>query len=222
LLSAIEAQVGIIYNCSRNFSLPKFYYSRFPWAEIIASLLSTFSGEVGIRLTCKLLATTMAECFQKDEQLKLLDVASSDLAGLKVALINASSSPDKSAVVFGYNYSALELLTALQSFLCRPSNCATLMDSSLLVAVKNLLHGGEQVEKIAAVKLLWHLLEHKELKESVLKEHKGVIEVLRAEVVKGHDVEGLSLWCKGVLAAMEVPHSDTGESTECRALFVCI
>ena len=140
ILSAIEVEIGIIYNCSRNFALPEFYYSRFSWTKIISGILSSFSGVAGIRLTCKLLATTMAECFQKEEELKLLDVTSSDLAGLKVALTDASSSTDKSAIAFGYNYSALELLTALQSFMCRPSNCMVLMDHSLLMPIANLVH----------------------------------------------------------------------------------
>jgi len=71
------------------------------------------------------------------EELKLLDVTNS---GLKAALTEASSSADKSSVAFGYNYSPLELLTALQSFLCRPSNCTVLMDNSLLVPIANFVH----------------------------------------------------------------------------------
>jgi len=166
----------------------------------------------GIRITCKLLAAAMMECFQKEEELKILDVANSDLVGLKAALTEASFSTDKSAVAFGYNYSALELLNALQSFLCRSSNCAVLMDSSLVVPITNFLHRGERAEKIAAVKFIWYLLEHKEVKEYLLKEHKSLMDLLKIELDRGGADEDLSLWCKGILVAMQVPHSSTGKS----------
>ena len=62
-----------------------------------------------------------------------------------------------------YQYSALELLIALQKFWKRPSNRLALTDRSIL-------RGGIQ-EKIAALKLLWCLLKDEKLKEYLKQQH---------------------------------------------------
>ena len=38
LQSAAEADLGIIYNCARNYPLPGFYLSRFSWGKFYVTL----------------------------------------------------------------------------------------------------------------------------------------------------------------------------------------
>ena len=38
LQSAAEADLGIIYNCARNYPLPGFYLSRFSWGKILCHI----------------------------------------------------------------------------------------------------------------------------------------------------------------------------------------
>ena len=201
--SAIETKLSIIYNCARNHPLPEFYYARLAWAKLIIQLLTTYDGNTGIRITCKLLASTLAVCFQHEEHQMVLDLTVDDLSVLKAALIDSSKSPLMVGKACDYQYSALELLIALHGFWSRPSNRLALTDQSLLTAVCRLVEQGRMKEKVAALKLLWCLLEDEKLKECLKQQHKNVLDLIKLEMSRSSESEGLSVWCQGVLAIIQ-------------------
>lgn len=191
--SAIEAQLGVVYNCARNYPLPEFYYGRFRWDIIISDVLSSYSNIAGIRITCKLLATTLPTCFQ---QVKLLDMATDDLSTLISALAVAATSPNQCSEAFGYLYSAMELLFVIQAL----SSSHKITDNHILPPVLELVNRGETHQRVAALKFLWHILEQPEIKEAVRTTHKGILSVLEKDAREKEEGE-LSLWCNGVLAS---------------------
>ena len=133
----------------------------------------------------------------------VLDLTVDDLSVLKAALIDSSKSPLMVGKACDYQYSALELLIALHGFWSRPSNRLTLTDQSLLTAVCRLVEQGGMKEKVAALKLLWCLLEDEKLKECLKQQHKNVLDLIKLEMSRSSESEGLSVWCQGVLAIIQ-------------------
>lgn len=205
LQSAVEVHLGIIYNCARNYPLPEYYYSRFPWADILAIWVT--SSIPGIRITSKLLAS-MLECLD-GEELKLMDMTEDDLSTLVSALNIAIQSSDMTAEAFGYRYSALELVTILQMLSCRQVNFERIAQPSLLVPVSQLIHKGEIRENVASLKLLWTLLEDQCIKESFGKSHDDMLSYIKG--LSDSDHEDLTLWSNGVLSVLHEPCLDANE-----------
>ena len=94
LQSAAEADLGIIYNCARNYPLPGFYLSRFCWGKILCRL--EYSTNAGIRITCKLLGSILRPALLDKEQ-GLLDFTSGDLLSILEAFEGAAKSEDSAA-----------------------------------------------------------------------------------------------------------------------------
>lgn len=133
----------------------------------------------------------------------MLDLTVSDLSVLKATLIDSSKSPLMIGKAGDYHYSALELLIALYGFWRRPNNRPVLIDQSLLTAVCRLVEQGGKKEKVAALKLLWCLLENDNLKECLKQQHKNVLDLIKLEMSKTSDSDELSVWCQGVLAVVQ-------------------
>ena len=201
--SAIETELGIIYNCARNCVLPEFYYARFAWAKLTTQLLATYGGNTGIRFTCKLLANTFSVCFQQEEYETVLDLTVNDLSVLKAALMEAAKSPAMIGKTCDYQYSALELLTAINGFWKRPSNRLVLADQSLFTAACLLVERGGVKEKVATLKLLWNLLEDEKLKDWLKQQHKNILDLIKLEASRKPQSEQISVWCEGVLAILQ-------------------
>ena len=201
--SAIETELGIVYNCAQNCVLPEFYLARFAWAKLTAQLLTIYGGNTGIRFTCKLLANTLSVCFQQEEHEKELDLTVSDLSVLKATLMEAARSPLMIGKAYDYQYSALELLTAINGFWKRPSNRLVFADQLLLTAACLLVERGGVKEKVAALELLWNLLEDEKLKDWLKQQHKNVVDLIKFEASRKPQSEQMSVWCEGVLAILQ-------------------
>ena len=133
----------------------------------------------------------------------VLDLTVNDLSVLKATLIDASKSPLMVGRACDYQYSALELLIALRGFWHRPNNRPVLIDQSLLTAVCRLVEQGGIKEKVAAVKLLWCLLENENLKECLKQQHKNFLDLIKLEMSKTPESDELSVWYQGVLAVVQ-------------------
>ena len=133
----------------------------------------------------------------------MLDLTVNDLSVLKAALIDSSKSPLMVGKAGDYQYSALELLIAVRGFWHRPANRPVLIDQSLLTAVCRLVEQGGTKEKVAALKLLWCLLENESHKECLKQQHKNVLDLIKLEMSKTSESDELSVWCQGVLAVVQ-------------------
>lgn len=195
LQGAAETDLGIIYNCARNYSLPGFYLSRFSWGKILCRW--EHSPNAGLRITCKLLGSILRPALLDEEQV-LLDLASSDLLSLLEALEEATKSEDATAEAFGYKYSTLELLQILEGASIREKNLDTMAKPQLLVSLSQVIHSGRTTEVIASLKLLWSLLEKEDIKRDFKVIHRGLVEYLSTEMNKSQESD-LTMWSKGVI-----------------------
>ena len=195
LQSAAEADLGIIYNCARNYPLPGFYLSRFSWGKILCRW--EHSPNAGIRITCKLLGSILRPALLDEEQ-GLLDFTSSDLLSLLEALEEATKSEDGAAEAFGYKYATLELLQILQGASSRATNLDIIAKRPLLVSLSRVIRSGHTTEMTASLMLLWSLLEKEDVKRDCKVFHGDLVEYLTIEMCKSNEYD-LAVWSKGVI-----------------------
>ena len=195
LQSAAEADLGIIYNCARNYPLPGFYLSRFCWGKILCHL--EHSTNAGIRITCKLLGSILRPALLDKEQ-GLLDFTSGDLLSILEAFEGAAKSEDSAAQAFGYKYTTLELLQILQGASRRVNNLDIMAKPQLLVSLSRVIRSGHTSEMIASLMLLWSLLEKEDIKRDFKLSHSDLVEYLSTEMCKSKECD-LAVWSKGVI-----------------------
>ena len=215
--AAVETELSVLYNCTRNHSLPEFYFSRIHWPRFLSAWSKSTNS--GLRITCQLLGSCFALAFPPDEQ-NMYDMNSDDLSTLSKALENAAHSPDSTAEAFGYSYSALELVNALHSLSRSRVNLSYIAQAPLLVPLSNLIQRGTVKEKVSSLRLLWKILEYPEVKYCMTASHKEVLEVIDKE--SEGESEEIRLWSKGIIAAIH-NHEDNGEHANyCVSMCCCM
>ena len=135
-------------------------------------------------------------------------MSDNDLSSLMAALENAVQSPDSTAKAFGYSYTTLELLNALQYVSCWDANFQKIA-SALLAPLTTIIQTGQLEEKIASLKMLWGLLQDTKVKDILKLSHKAALEQIERELLASKDKEAI-LWSEGVLATMQDPAMDDG------------
>lgn len=200
LQSAVETHLSIISNCARNHPLPNFYCKYTSWAKILSAWAS--SSNEGLRITCKLLGSILSP-FLPEENLHLLDMSDEDLSPLLAAVGCSTRSTDSTAEAFGYRYTTLELLTALQSLACQASNFHKIANESFLIHLTSIIQMGKLEEKVASLKMLWSLLENPRLKVSLEKSHKATLKLIQKGLLVSTADKDIILWSEGILASVQ-------------------
>lgn len=195
--SAAETHLSIVYNCARNYPLPNYYCWYVPWVEILSTWES--SSNDGLRITCKLLASAVAE-FLDEEHLHFMDMSDSDVSSLLAALASAASSPDSTSQAFGYSYSTSELLSILQYSSRSTANFHKIAKPQVLDTLTSIVLMGQSGQRIAALRLLWGLLEMPGLVNVLKSSHSDFLERLQKEVI-GSANEDDTVWSEGILTA---------------------
>ena len=155
LLSVVETNLSIVYNCSRHFSLPNFYLCNYPWSKLLSKWGE--SPNSGIRITCKLLAATVQPPLLSSCPVQ---VSESDLEVISSALISASLSSEAVTEAFGYQYSSFELLSALKSFSLSSTNLKAIANPVIISPLIRFINLHQTELIIASLKLLCCLFEN--------------------------------------------------------------
>lgn len=203
LLSATETHLSIVYNCARYHPLPDFYFNRVNWLDFLSAWENSLI--TGLRITCKLLVTSLAVSFPESE--RNLDIDVNDVNTLAKAMEDSVLSPDSSTEAFGYRYSTLELLQVFNSLSHCPTIFSNIAKPSILVPLENVIQRGQTREKIESLILLWSLLMLSDIKKIVLTSHKTLLEYIESELSEDKDEE-VCLWGKGVTALVQASSQD--------------
>ena len=177
------------------------------WIQILSAWAS--SSNEGLRITCKLLGSILSP-FLPEEDLHLLDMSNEDLSPLLAAVERSIQSPDSTAEAFGYRYTTLELLKALQYLSCQASNFNKIANEPFLIQLTSIIQMGKLEEKVASLKMLWSLLENPRLKVSLEKSHKATLEIIQKESLASTN-EDIILWSEGILASVQDVNYETVE-----------